>query len=122
MTEVPSPLTFKKNIIVWTDDNPQNNVKIIDTLEKKEIEVMQLVSTKISDIWVREFGWFLNWKEIKYKIVTDMVRTEEENDNYYAGIDLLEKLFNEYGFTAPILIYCGDTETSPNKVSCKAIP
>lgn len=39
-----------------------------------------------------------------------MVREEKGKMNYYAGIDLLELFFNDYGFTTPILIFCTDTK------------
>ena len=25
MTEVPTPLTFNKNLVIWVDDQPHNN-------------------------------------------------------------------------------------------------
>lgn len=39
-----------------------------------------------------------------------MKRFEPFNNNYEnkeAGVDLLEKLYKDYGFTAQTLIYCG---------------
>lgn len=27
LTEVTAPFTFKKNIILWVDDNPRNNLR-----------------------------------------------------------------------------------------------
>jgi len=30
LCEIPSPVTFQKNIILWVDDEPYNNVKQIN--------------------------------------------------------------------------------------------
>lgn len=43
------------------------------------------------------------------RVVTDMVREEgQKKPNYEAGIDLIEYLFNERGFTTPVLVFCSD--------------
>lgn len=39
--------------------------------------------------WTSEFGWLLNWMDVKFKVISDMVRVENENTNHEAGIDLL---------------------------------
>ena len=53
MTEMPSPVSFRKNIIVWVDDNPENNVKFIQQAKEKDkkIEILQLVSTAMFQKW-----------------------------------------------------------------------
>ena len=56
LTEVPSPTTFKKNIIVWVDDNPGNNTAEIEKIKKREkgnIEILTLTSTKMADAWMK---------------------------------------------------------------------
>jgi hypothetical protein len=47
LDEIPSPVTFQKNIILWVDDKPMDkanlNLKIM--MELDNIEVIQLTST-----------------------------------------------------------------------------
>lgn len=47
--------------------------------------------------------------DVKFKVVSDMVRAENGVNNYYAGIDLLERFYNIKGYSTPILIFCSDT-------------
>lgn len=62
------------------------------------------------EMWMKEFAWILNWKGIQLRIISDMVRLEDEKMNFYSGIDLLEMLYNKCGYTTPMLIYCSDTK------------
>lgn len=122
LSELPSPATFKKNVIVWVDDKPSNNLEIIGKMDSAKCEILQLTSTKMAEIWMKEFAWILNWKGIKLRMISDMVRLEEkEKTNYYAGIDLLEVLYNEYGYTTPMLIYCSDTKQAEVNISERKI-
>lgn len=59
--------------------------------------------------WTQEFSWLLNWMDIKFKVVSDMVRIENGVQNYYAGIDLLEMFYNIKGYSTPILVFCRDS-------------
>ena len=58
--------------------------------------------------WTKEFGWLLNWMDVKFRVVSDMVRVEGDKPNYEAGIDLLEHFYNITGYSTPILIFCND--------------
>ena len=63
----------------------------------------------MAEKWTQEFHWILNWMDVNFKVVSDMVRVEDGVKNYYAGIDLLEKFYNIKGYSTPILIFCSDT-------------
>ena len=60
------------------------------------------------------FSWiFVNFivvKDLDFKVISDMVRYENGNPNYIAGIELMKIFYNEYGLTTPILIFCGNRE------------
>jgi hypothetical protein len=58
--------------------------------------------------WASEFNWLLNWMDIKFKVISDMVRIENGKPNYFAGIDLLEQFYNIQGYSTPILVFCSD--------------
>ena len=62
----------------------------------------------MAEKWTQEFHWILNWMDVNFKVVSDMVRVEDGVKNYYAGIDLLEKFYNIKGYSTPILIFCSD--------------
>lgn len=107
---MPSPVTFIKNLLIWVDDMPANNKDYVEALQKRDIEIIQLTSTRMAEKWTQEFNWILNWMDVKFKVVSDMVRVENGNNNYYAGIDLLERFYNIKGYSTPILIFCNDTK------------
>lgn len=107
---MPTPTSFNNKLIIWVDDMPQNNLKIIRGIIQPNIEVLQLTSTLMARKWTAEFGWLLNWMNVKFKVVSDMVRIENGVCNYEAGIDLLEHFYNLQGYSTPILIYCGNAE------------
>ena len=99
MTEVPTPLTFNRNLVIWVDDQPHNNKVIAAEMQQKDVEVIQLTSTEMAKKWTTEFGWLLNWMDVKFKVISDMVRFEEGEANYEAGIDLLEHFYNIKGYS-----------------------
>lgn len=107
LKEIASPIYFKKNLILWVDDNPENNIVELEIIAKPDLEVLQLRSTLSFEQWMMEFGWVMTWKGINMRIVSDMVRQEGNAENYHAGIDLLESAFNKSGYTTPIIIFCG---------------
>jgi hypothetical protein len=50
LSEMPTPVTFSKKIILWVDDQPKNNLKPIAKIqEKSDIEILQLTSTKMAE-------------------------------------------------------------------------
>ena len=53
MEEMPSPNSFNKNVVLWVDDIPINNIKTISKLEVDNFEVIQLTSTKMAELWAK---------------------------------------------------------------------
>lgn len=110
---MPTPITFRKNIILWVDDRPTNNMASAEKMQVESndsIEILQLTSTKMAEEWMKLFSWILVWSGVQFKVISDMVRDEEKGPNYYAGVDLLEIFYNKYGYTTPIMIYCSAVE------------
>ncbi len=105
---MPTPVSFQKNFILWVDDIPKNNSKYVAEIASEETEVVQLTSTQMAMKWTSEFGWLLNWMDVKFKVISDMVRVEAGVNNYEAGIDLLEHFYNIEGYSTQILIFCQD--------------
>ena len=50
----------------------------------------------------------MNWMDIKFRVISDMVRFENGKPNYEAGIDLLEHFYNIKGYSTSIMIFCKD--------------
>lgn len=50
ISEMPTPVTFAKDIILWVDDKPSNNLREIEKIRgasKDSIEILQLTSTRM---------------------------------------------------------------------------
>lgn len=110
LSEMPTPFSFKHNFIIWVDDVPSNNIKYVADIAERGIETIQLTSTVMAAKWTAEFGWLLNWMDVKFKVISDMVRKEGEVFNYEAGIDLLEHFYNIQGYSIPVFIFCSDAK------------
>jgi hypothetical protein len=77
ISEIASPMTLQKDIVLWVDDIPKNNeTGIKQMLEAKDLEVLPLISTLQAEKWLKEFGWLMKWKGINFKIISDMGRLE----------------------------------------------
>lgn len=74
LSEMPTPNTFKQDFIIWVDDIPTNNTQYIPNILKRGLEVIQLTSTEMAKKWTSEYGWLLNWMDVKFRVVSDMVR------------------------------------------------
>lgn len=77
ISEIASPITLRKDIVLWVDDIPKNNeggIKLM--LNEKDVEILPLLSTQQAEKWLKEFGWLMNWKNINFKLISDMGRLE----------------------------------------------
>ena len=57
---------------------------------------------------LRNFFWIFKMQNKKVVIVSDMVRIEDGVKNVFAGIDLFESIFKEYGLSNRAIIYASD--------------
>ena len=120
-----SPFTFTKNLVIWVDDQPENNRAQVEACHRQDkIEVVQLTSTSMALKWAHEFAWILTWMNTKTKVITDMVRVEEgeSKPNLSAGIDLMEAYYKLKGYSTPIIVYCNDTERARQSARDRGIP
>jgi len=125
LREIPVPRSF--NVICWVDDIPSNNGKYILPCEKKGISVLPITSTKLALNFLRDYRWLFYLKNSQFKIVTDMVREEEElestkvSKNYEAGILLIQKIQEEHKYGHKILVFCTDTKKKHSKIAKQKI-
>ncbi|CAD8098250.1 unnamed protein product [Paramecium sonneborni] len=113
LKEIPYPKSID-NVILWVDDNPKNNHIFIQDLELEnpEISIIYCLSTAEA-VNIINFYRVIVTKVIKqFRVVTDMVRLENNKMNYYAGIDLIEILYKQFQFQNQILVYCSDEKNA----------
>ena len=99
--------------MLWVDDHPKNNIEEIKTIYGDlDVEILQVTGTREALKWIQEFGWLLKWRGLELKLISDMRREEmigeEMRENDRAGIDLLVELYQNHGYTAKTLIFCGN--------------
>ena len=54
--------------------------------------------------------WLMDFENTDIRVVSDMVRKEENNWNYTAGVDLLKFLYNENNFPLKSYLFVGDVK------------
>jgi CheY-like chemotaxis protein len=74
--------------LLWVDDNPDNNVYEIQSLEEKDIAVTTVTST---DEALSELG-----RRTYDAVITDMGRKENGSFNGQAGLDLITVVHKKY--------------------------
>lgn len=54
LSEISSPITFQKDIVLWVDDQPKVNLNLIRSiLKENDIEILQVTSTILAVKWVK---------------------------------------------------------------------
>ena len=108
LRELPVPRSPK--VLFWVDDSPENNFEEAIKLESKGISCVFCTSTEDALNIIDTYRWLLYIKKADFRIVTDMVRLENGEWNYLAGIDLMRILFKDYKYGFEVLVYCRDVE------------
>jgi len=111
-SSTPTKSDEKKKIVLWVDDNPENNKgEIKSAVDKYSLDIVQKISTKEAK------DFLLDSKNISlknshpsdFRIITDCFRVDEGDD---AGKNLIQWLrTSEEGSgyeRTPILIYCSN--------------
>jgi CheY-like chemotaxis protein len=80
--------------VLWVDDEPQNNVQLVRTLDGLDVDVTQVTSTTQAQAALRAGGYEL--------VISDIGRPEGER----AGLDLLSAL-RASGEEVPMVFFCG---------------
>lgn len=77
LREMPSPEYFDKNMILYLNEEPESANQTVMKIEedlKYGVHALQMTSIQMLDKWLYEFSEFLQWKEIKYRIIVDLKR------------------------------------------------
>eukprot|EP01084_Bolivina_argentea_P239439 402467_1 len=107
------PFPWDAKTILWVDDNPGNNKKLMEKCERNGIMVIPRISTQ----GALEFFDFMNYAFQrdafkKFRVITDMYRAEwidddkeqKQQDDADAGVTLIQKL-RERNYTNTVCIY-----------------
>ena len=111
LTEIESPSSTDKNVLLWVDDEPRDNMDLLRQLEERrgsQMEILRVTSTRAAEAWMREFAWLFSRTNREIKVVTDMSRledTERNEINQVAGLSLI-RLLQWCGYSTKVLIYC----------------
>ncbi|KAF9056983.1 hypothetical protein BJ165DRAFT_391 [Panaeolus papilionaceus] len=101
-------------LLVWVDDDLQNNARKASDARKYGVTVVQLTSTASAKNWISVNKEFLrkhdSAENVRY--ITDQVRVEAnhegvESKNWHAGDQIVEFIRREMKLKAPILVYTG---------------
>jgi hypothetical protein len=102
-------------LLVWVDDQPENNLYLVRKARARGVQVIQLPSTATAKFWVDENAAFLHEHDDAslIRFISDNVRVEaiSESDNHLylntsAGQNFLQYLRGRL-FRAPVLILTG---------------
>jgi len=96
--------------VFWVDDNPKNNFAYMRSLERQDISVLPCPSTKRALEFLESYRWLFFLNGTHFRLISDMVRVEDTQTNYCAGIDLIEILRKKHQSQHEILIFCNDVE------------
>ncbi|KAJ3505451.1 hypothetical protein NLJ89_g7408 [Agrocybe chaxingu] len=113
-------------LLVWIDDNPQNNAYEVADARSKGIQVIELSSTSVAKAWVEANYAFLrdNDNPSRVRFISDNVRLEKNLNagtylNPSAGESFLRYLRGRF-FNAPVLIYTGPSIDSTGYIASLA--
>jgi len=103
-------------MILWVDDNPENNADLMSYAGNLGIQIVTVKSTDAAKEWVDSNSDFLKSEDVtnQIRVISDNTRMEvdaldESNQqnrlNYHAGRDVIRHLrTNQHNF--PVLIFC----------------
>jgi hypothetical protein len=101
----PAKSIHGEKVLVWVDDHPEGNEKIIQEARTHGIEVKVLKSTTEALHFFKTNTSLLERDHSSFRIITDKVRTENGVQNFDAGLLLLYSIQKMYGYSYPIMIY-----------------
>ena len=105
----------KKKFLAWIDSNPENNMAIVLNLDDS-IQYKFFTSTLDTAVYFQINDSLLKEGLDRLRIITNMVRVENGQHNYDAGLDLIDEM-RLLNYKEPVFIYCG--EVSKHKLMQK---
>ena len=95
----------EKKILIWVDNNHENNQNIQNRLDYNIVQLKTLSSTVGAINYINEDTNVLSNNLNRLRIITSMVRDENGVKNYEAGLDLIKHL-RSIKYDVLIFLYC----------------
>ena len=109
------------NNIIWTDDNILNpNWENKDLMEKayslkRDLKIIPKITTECALSFLKSFKPFIMGKTVKYKVITDMNRTNEK-ESHNAGARLVKYMQDNNFYNIEIMIFTSSSETAKKEL------
>jgi hypothetical protein len=107
--KLPAKSVHGEKILVWVDDHPEGNEEIVQETLSHGIHVKEFKSTTEVLHFFKTNTSLFERDHSTFRIITDNVRTENGEENYYAGLLLIYSIQKMYGYSYPIMIYTSNT-------------
>lgn len=106
----PQPkIVPERKLIIWRDDNSNNNTTEINKLSKSGIEIVQVTSDKKALSTIKKNLEFIRNNPESVRIITSYINSDEDK-----GTENLIKSIHSMKLNIPILIYSNNKEESLN--------
>ncbi|CAD8209216.1 unnamed protein product [Paramecium octaurelia] len=104
------PLPRSHHVLLWVDDNPENNYNYAQEIEiqHNKVSVIFCTSTKDAILIIQKYKWMIYLSESQFRVISDMVRIEDGQPNQNTGIELLCHLYQQMKYKNITLIFCGN--------------
>ncbi|KAL4473670.1 hypothetical protein ABPG74_022534 [Tetrahymena malaccensis] len=122
MKEVCVPRSIQ--VVIWVDDNPNNNYGLANQIETQNpnVSIVFCKSTLEAERILNQFKWIAHLEKSAIRIISDMVRIEENGEtNFYAGIELAELFFKKLKYNNEILIFCNNIKQASQNLEEKKL-
>ena len=109
------------NNIIWTDDNILNsNWENKDLMEKaysikRDLKIIPKITTECALSFLKSFKPFIMGKTVKYKVITDMNRTNEK-ESHNAGARLVKYMQDHNFYNIEIMIFTSSSEDAKKEL------
>jgi len=97
---------FGRQVLLWVDDNPPNNKQLMEQAERAGVSVVMKRSTEEAKLWLKDpdNADLLKCDRSRFRIITDLVRSETEKLNVTAGHDFVLWL-RSLGYTENVGVF-----------------
>jgi pyridoxal/pyridoxine/pyridoxamine kinase len=103
------------NYIIWVDDKPYEGGLIYHKLISQfhyPTVLFQLRSTRDLEAWIKDRRVIIEDETKKMIMITNMVRNENGQRNFYAGIDAINIVNQFIQPNIPVALYVGDLKSA----------
>jgi len=104
-------------VVLWVDDQPTNNIEIVQELGCRGISVVQCLTTEEAVTWMGAHPKTRQRPLTGLRVISDMSRVEKEVLVPTAGIDLIKILREKFDYKHRVMIYTSDVTRNALAIS-----